>query len=81
MQTSPLDQPITGMTYRQLRALIAEEVRALITGSVEKDVQGYLLEPDPDVAAEALRWLHENRWTPPPGSPTTFEMIRQNRDQ
>jgi hypothetical protein len=80
MQAAQQDQPITSMTLRELRALIAEEVREQMADAIEKELQGYPQEPDPQKATEAIRWLRHHRWTPPPGSPTTFEMIRQGRD-
>ncbi len=81
MQTTRPDQPIAGMTFGELRALIAEEVRTQLSGGMEGEVPGYLQEPDPVKAAEAVRWLRENRWTPPPGTPSVVEMIREDRDR
>lgn len=76
-----LDQPISGMTYRELRALIAVEVQARLSETVEAEIEGYILEPDMEEAAQALDWLREHRWTPPSGSPTSLDLLRQDRDR
>lgn len=81
MQANELDQPIAGITYRQLRELIAEEVRAQMSEGAEGELRGYLQEPDPGKAAEAIRWLFDHQWTPPPGSPSVVQLIREDRDR
>jgi hypothetical protein len=81
MDAKQLDQPITKLTYRQLRELIAEEVRAQISDAVEKELPGYLQETDSAKAVEAMEWLREHRLPSPPGSPSVVEMLREDRDQ
>ncbi len=79
MDANQLDQPITQLTYRQLRELIAEEVRAQMADALERELPGYLQETDPAKAVEAMGWLREHRLPSPPGVPSVVEMLREDR--
>ncbi len=66
-------QRVTDMTVEELKALIAREVeRHVIAGP-----RPY----DPRAPQEILRSIQRNRWTPPPGTPSTLEMLREDRDR
>jgi hypothetical protein len=61
--------------------LTMEELKRMIRREVAQRVHAVRREPpDPARAKAALEWLQENRWTPPPGTPTAEEMIREDRD-
>jgi hypothetical protein len=53
-----------------------------LTELVEKIVERQLHPPKKDTRSleEVLDSLDRNRWTPPPGSPSTLQMIREDRD-
>jgi hypothetical protein len=53
-----------------------------LTKLVEKIVERQLHPPKKDTRSleEVLDSLDRNRWTPPPGSPSTLQMIREDRD-
>lgn len=64
---------IGDMTINELRRIIREEI----------SLQYGQLSPirDSQKVQEALDWLKVNRWTPPAGTPSTLELLREDRDQ
>ena len=67
-------QRVADMTLEELRALIADEVRAHMNIRVYR--------PERKRAPqEVLESIRRNRWTPPPGAPSVVEMIREDRDR
>jgi hypothetical protein len=53
-----------------------------LTELIEQVVERHLHPPKKDTRSleEVLDSLDRNRWTPPPGSPSTLQMIREDRD-
>jgi hypothetical protein len=62
------------MTLEELRQIIREEIeaRAALSEPHLSDQQSF---------AETLEWFRHNRWSPPPGAPSTLELLREDRDQ
>jgi hypothetical protein len=78
---------LADMTVDDLRQLILdllEEQRLTgLFGKADMDESAFVIEDefDPRSLAEVFDSVERNRWTPPPGSPTPSEMIRQDRDE
>ncbi len=72
MTRAELEQVIERTAERKMRELLQEE-RIMI-----------LLEDEPvDIRTvdEVLESIKRNRWTPPPGSPSVVEMLREDRNR
>jgi len=67
-------QHVGEMTLEELRRVIREEIN---TSTAAKPIRRW----DPIRAKAALDWLSKNRWTPPPGTPSTLELLREDRDR
>lgn len=66
-------QRVVDMTLNELKALIAREIEERLgTGP-----RAY----DPRTPQEILDSIDRNMWTPPPGTPSTLAMIREDRDR
>ena len=78
---------IMDMTLDELKQLILdlmEERRiAYLFGELDMDESDLALEDEPDHRnlEEVFASVEQNRWTPPLGSPTPDEMLRQSRDE
>jgi hypothetical protein len=81
MEARRSNQSITGMTMDELRALIAEEVRAQVTGEIETQLRTRMQQPDMTQADEALRWLREHRLPLSLHAPSVVQMLREDRDR
>jgi len=79
-------ETIEKMTLDELKHLILdlmEERRiAYLFGELDMDEANLGLEDEPDnrTLVQVLDSVARNRWTPPEGSPTPSEMLRQSRD-
>ena len=70
------DQKIADMTLSDLEALIAQIVdRRIKKSSLHERPK------DTRSREEVLESINRNRWTPPPGAPSTLEMLREDRDR
>jgi hypothetical protein len=70
------DQKIADMTLSDLEALIAQIVdRRIKKNSLHERPK------DTRSREEVLESIKRNRWTPPPGAPSTLEMLREDRDR
>ena len=71
---------IGDMTMRELISLIHREVRA--RELEDERIKRLLTMPkDPRTVKEILASIEEHMWTPPPGSPSTLELLREDRDR
>jgi len=78
---------IADMTFDELRrfvlALMEEQRLEYLFGDFdmdEADLTGMDDEPDNRTLEEILESIERNRWTPPPGTPSPSQMIREDRD-
>jgi len=64
------------MTVRELKQMIAEEVDQRLRVHD-------LLKPPKDTRSvqEILESIDRHLWTPPPGTPSTLELLREDRDR
>jgi hypothetical protein len=78
---------IADMTLDDLKQLILDlmEERRLsyLFGDLDMDESDLHIEDEPDnrTLEEVFASVEQNRWTPPAGSPTPTEMLRQSRDE
>lgn len=78
---------IADMTMEDLKQLILdlmEEHRlSHLFGTTEMEESGIAIDDEPDHRSieEVFTSVERNRWTPPAGSPTPAEMIREDRDE
>jgi hypothetical protein len=71
---------IGDMTMAELVAMIQREVRA--RQLEDERIKRLLTIPkDPRTVKEILASIEEHMWTPPPGSPSTLELLREDRDR
>ncbi len=66
-------QRVADMTLEELRALIADEVRARMNICVYRPERKR-------TPQEVLESIERNMWTLPPGAPSVVEMIREDRE-
>ena len=64
-----------------IQQLTLEELRAMIDEVVERKFQQLLGKPDPRSLDEIFESIDQHRWTPPPGSKSTLELLREDRDR
>lgn len=65
---------VADMTVDDLKELIREVVNEQLQNQPPKL-------KDPRAVKEILQSIEQHRWTPPSGSPSTSELIREDRDQ
>lgn len=72
------------MADKQVADLTLEELKGLIAQVVDQRLQ-YELQPQPSSTKRSLQEIMDSvdshRWTPPAGSPSVVEMIREDRDR
>ena len=77
---------IANMTLEELKRLICDlmEERRLefLFGEVDMDEADLGLDDEPDTRTleEVFDSIERDRWTPPPGTPSPSQMIREDRD-
>ncbi len=78
---------IADMTFDELRrfvlALMEEQRLEYLFGDFdmdEADLTGLDDEPDNRTLEEILESIERNRWTPPSGTPSPSQLIREDRD-
>ncbi len=65
---------VTDMTVEELKALIVEVVDERLRNKEEP-------RRDNRSVKEILESIERHRWTPPPGSKSTLELLREDRDR
>jgi hypothetical protein len=71
---------VADMTLEELTALINQVVDRrleLLLGTFDLAADD---EPDPRSLEDIYASIDRHMWTPPPGTPTTTELLRQDRD-
>jgi hypothetical protein len=78
---------LADMTLDDLKRLIldlmTEQRLSILFGESDMDESEINIEDESDNRSleEVLASVERNRWTPPAGSPTPTEMLRQSRDE
>lgn len=72
------------MGEKRVADLTIEEFKALMSEIIDERLRLWQ-QPQPVVDKEALKKTFESidrhLWTPPPGAPSTLEMLREDRDR
>jgi hypothetical protein len=58
-----------------------DELKALIDEAVDQRLRELFQLDDSRTLEEVLDSIDRHRWTPPPGTPSTLELLREDRDQ
>jgi len=69
------------MPIQKVAAMTVEDLKELIRQVVKEQLQNQLPPKDTRSVAEILQSIEQHRWTPPPGTPTASQIIRENRDR
>jgi len=73
------------MGERVIAELTVDELKALIAEVVDERMMRYWRQPEPVIDKVALKKTLESidshMWTPPPGSRSVVEMLREDRDR
>lgn len=69
------------MEQERIANMTLDELKALIASEVDRQIQEILKPTDGRSVEEILDSIDRNRWTPPPGTPSTLELLREDRDQ
>lgn len=72
------------MTAKQVAELTVEELKTIIIEVVDarlKNSQNQKNSQNKRPVREVLDSIASHRWTPPPGSPSVVEMLREDRDK
>ena len=70
------------MAIPKIAEMTIDDIRALITEVVDERLQNWWQQSkDTRSLDEILAAMDRLRWTPPPESPTTIELLRQDRDR
>lgn len=57
------------------------ELKALIDETVDQRLRELFQLEDSRTLEEVLESIRQHRWTPPPGTPSTLELLREDRDR
>jgi len=69
------------MVAQRVADMTLDELKALIAREIEQRMVMWPRPYDPRTPQEILDSIDRNMWTPPPGSPSTLEMLREDRDR
>jgi hypothetical protein len=68
------------MAAARIADMTLDELQAMIDRTVERRLQEILKPVDTRSVREILDSIDRHRWTPPPGTPSTLELLREDRD-
>jgi hypothetical protein len=69
------------MAVERVADMTIEELKALIDETVDQRIEDWLKPKDKRSPEEVLESIRKHRWTPPPGTPSTLELLREDRDR
>lgn len=69
------------MDSERVSDLTMHELRKLIGEAVDERLQTWPRPYDARSTQAVLQSIDKNIWTPPPGSPSTLELLREDRDR
>jgi hypothetical protein len=69
------------MTVQRVADMTVEELKALIAQEIERRLRVWPHPYDPRTPQEILKSIQRNRWTPPAGTPSALEMLREDRER
>lgn len=69
------------MTAEHAADLTMQELRDFVTKLIDERLKTWPRPTDPRTIREVLDSIDRNMWTPPPGSPSTLQLLREDRDR
>ena len=69
------------MAAQRVADMTVEELKALIAQEIERRLSAWSRPYNPRTPQEILKSIQSNRWTPPPGTPSALEMLREDRER
>jgi hypothetical protein len=68
------------MAVQQVGEMTLDDLKRMIAEEVKRQLKISKLKPVPSVQ-EVNDSIRRHRWTPPPGTPSPREMLREDRDR
>jgi uncharacterized membrane-anchored protein YjiN (DUF445 family) len=69
------------MAAQRVSDMTLDDLRTFVEEVVDHRLQALLKPADRRSIEEINESIRRNRWTPPPGTPSTLELLREDRDQ
>jgi hypothetical protein len=69
------------MAVERVADMTLEELKSLIQHEVDERISGLMKPQNRRSLQEVLESIRKHRWTPPPGSKSTGELLREDRDR
>lgn len=69
------------MAADRVADLTMRELREVIKDMINEQLKTWLRPRDSRTTQEVLDSIERNMWTPPVGSPSTLELLREDRDR
>jgi hypothetical protein len=69
------------MENERIGDMTLEELKALIESTVDQRIRKIRKPQSSRSIDEINASIREHRWTPPPGSPSVLELLREDRDR
>ncbi len=69
------------MSAERVADMTVDELKALIDEAVDRRLQEILKPRDTRSVEEILESIDRHMYTPPPGTPSTLELLREDRDR
>lgn len=69
------------MATERVGDMTLDELKAIIRETVKEEIKGVRQLGGKRSVAEINESIRRHRWTPPPGSPTNLELLREDRDR
>ncbi len=69
------------MTVTRVSEMTIGDLQAMIDQAIDRRLQEILKPVDARSAREINESIRHNRWTPPLGTPSTLELLREDRDR
>lgn len=68
------------MSAERVGDMTLDELKVLIKQEVDQHLQRVSKPKDPRTVQEILDSIDQHMWTPPPGTPSTLDLLREDRD-
>jgi hypothetical protein len=69
------------MAVERVSDMTVKELKALIDEAIDRRLQEILKPKDTRSVEEILESIDRHIYTPPPGTPSTLELLREDRDR
>jgi len=69
------------MATERVGDLTIDELKAIIRETVKEEIKGIRQLGGKRSVKEVLETIDRHRWTPPPGSKSSLELLREDRDR